>query len=45
VLLLPTFSGYVLLRDISYCYGDKTMLVSPAVGHAISILLSFGRTT
>jgi len=27
VLLLPTSSGYVLLRDISYCYGDKTMLV------------------
>ncbi|MGB9371702.1 MAG: winged helix-turn-helix transcriptional regulator [Halobacteriota archaeon] len=27
VPLLPTSSGYVLLRDISYCYGDKTMLV------------------
>jgi DNA-binding Lrp family transcriptional regulator len=36
VLLLPTSSGYVLLRDISYCYGDKTMLV--VVGSATSDL-------
>ena len=27
VLMLPTASGYVLLRDMSHCYGDKTMLV------------------
>jgi DNA-binding Lrp family transcriptional regulator len=27
VFLLPTASGYVLLRDISHCYGDETMLI------------------
>jgi DNA-binding Lrp family transcriptional regulator len=32
VLLLPTPSGYVLLRDISHCYGDKTMLVITGSG-------------
>ena len=32
VLLLPTSSGYVLLRDISHCYGDKTMLVITGSG-------------
>ncbi|MFZ0010703.1 MAG: winged helix-turn-helix transcriptional regulator [Halobacteriota archaeon] len=32
VLLLPTSSGYVLLRDISHCYGDKTMLVVAGSG-------------
>jgi len=32
VLLLPTPSGYVLLRDISHCYGDKTMLLITGSG-------------
>jgi DNA-binding Lrp family transcriptional regulator len=32
VLLLPTPSGCVLLRDISHCYGDKTMLVITGSG-------------
>lgn len=27
VLLLPTPSGCVLLKDISHCYGDKTMVI------------------
>jgi DNA-binding Lrp family transcriptional regulator len=27
VLLLPTPSGCVLLREISHCYGDKTMVI------------------
>jgi len=27
VLLLPTSSGCVMLRQISHCYGDRTMLV------------------
>ena len=32
VLLLPTLSGCVLLRDISHCYGDKTMLLITGSG-------------
>ncbi|MGA7076310.1 MAG: winged helix-turn-helix transcriptional regulator [Halobacteriota archaeon] len=32
VLLLPTPSGCVLLRDISHCYGDKTMVIMAGSG-------------
>jgi DNA-binding Lrp family transcriptional regulator len=32
VLLLPTPSGCVLLRDISHCYGDKTMVIITGSG-------------
>ncbi len=32
VLLLPTPSGCVLLRDISQCYGDKTMVIIAGSG-------------
>ena len=32
VVLLPTSSGSVVLRDISHCYGDKTMLVITGSG-------------
>jgi len=32
VLLLPTPSGCVLLRDISHCYGDKTMVIIAGSG-------------
>jgi DNA-binding Lrp family transcriptional regulator len=32
VLLLPTPSGCVLLRDISHCYGDKTMVILTGSG-------------
>ena len=32
MLHLPTSSGYVLLRGISYCYGDKTILVVAGSG-------------
>ncbi len=32
VLLLPTPSGCVLLREISHCYGDKTMVIITGSG-------------
>jgi len=32
VLLLPTPSGCVLLREISYCYGDQTMVIIAGSG-------------
>ena len=32
VLLLPTPSGCVLLREISHCYGDKTMVIIAGSG-------------
>jgi len=32
VLLLPTPSGCVLLRDVSHCYGDKTMVIIAGSG-------------
>jgi DNA-binding Lrp family transcriptional regulator len=32
VLLLPTPSGCVLLRDVSHCYGEKTMVIIAGSG-------------